>query len=34
MPEETSRERRCSGLDSFLEARMVRKKKVVTKMNY
>ena len=30
MPEDTSRERRCSGLDSFLEVEM---REMVTKMN-
>ena len=35
MPEDTSRERRCCGLDSFLEVKtmMIKKKKVLIKMN-
>ena len=36
MPEDTSRERRCSGLDSFLEVgtRMIRKRKAVKKIQH
>ena len=31
MPEETSRERRCCGLDSFLEVEMIRKALIAIK---